>query len=34
MMEEKKIISGRERFICVQKVERKKLKGYPGVKTV
>ena len=34
MMKEKKVISGRERFICAQKVERKKLKGYPGVKMV
>jgi hypothetical protein len=34
MMKEKKIISGRERFICVQKLERKKLKVYPSVKMV
>jgi hypothetical protein len=29
-----KLLSTRERYICVQKVESQKLKGYPGVKIV
>jgi hypothetical protein len=29
-----KLLSRRERYICVQKVKNQKLKGYPGVKIV